>query len=451
MGNQTSTMGNQNQNQNQNQKEQSSELKPKNISQIIDYIATYYILTMDFTSLRKMYNKEYCDKLVILTSDIIERYFTDMEITYLAKRVENGINETNGTNEKNETNETKENFTFFPKEDMDKLDIQNSFKKKRVCISISKFYIKIAHIFAAIVMTINPIYVYKDVEGNTIKTNLYKKGQIPPNTPRNIYKLNICDSRINALKGNQDFNVGQSENITIHPKVCSINTNDIGENKSLMDEPGIPELEELYFDDNYDYETGEFKGMSNESKKSYEEDLKIFYNIFSDGSSSKTPITKFSDIKLKDYSKMPECNGANPILNEKMKGNLSNNLFAQYADNLNKMVRNANKNQEALLEILNQLFVYSINPQTNEKQIRVHPKLSEKELQNIVIKTRAIIIKLYLTCEIDYTNGVKIYEAIVEKKILDTVQLQEKNLKNLSKTLIQYEDVPLSSENQKLE
>jgi Asp-tRNA(Asn)/Glu-tRNA(Gln) amidotransferase A subunit family amidase len=41
----------------------------------LDYVVpTYYILTMDFVSLRKLYDKEYCDKLVILTSEIIEKY-----------------------------------------------------------------------------------------------------------------------------------------------------------------------------------------------------------------------------------------------------------------------------------------------------------------------------------------------------------------------------------------
>ena len=60
-------------NQLSNIKNQSPELKPKSISQILDYISTYYIVTMDFKSLRKLYEKEYCDKLVILTSDIVER------------------------------------------------------------------------------------------------------------------------------------------------------------------------------------------------------------------------------------------------------------------------------------------------------------------------------------------------------------------------------------------
>ena len=83
-------MGNQFSTGNQSETNDNSELKPKSISQILDYIATYYILTMDFKSLRRLYDKEYCDKLVILTSDIIKRYFNDMEVTYLAQRIKDG-------------------------------------------------------------------------------------------------------------------------------------------------------------------------------------------------------------------------------------------------------------------------------------------------------------------------------------------------------------------------
>ena len=61
-------------------------LEAKSTYEIIDYIATYYILTADYVSLTKLYDKDYCDKLVILTSDIVERYFTNLEITYLEQR-----------------------------------------------------------------------------------------------------------------------------------------------------------------------------------------------------------------------------------------------------------------------------------------------------------------------------------------------------------------------------
>ena len=97
MGNQTSTAST------TSNKVQNDKLSPKSISQILDYIATYYILTMDFKSLRKLYEKEYCDKLVILTSDIIDIYFTDLEITYLAQRIKNGV----------EVNELEKNKVVF--------------------------------------------------------------------------------------------------------------------------------------------------------------------------------------------------------------------------------------------------------------------------------------------------------------------------------------------------
>jgi hypothetical protein len=432
MGNQTSTTAN---------NEQSDELKPKSISQILDYIATYYILTMDFKSLRKLYEKEYCDKLVILTSDIIQRYFTDLEITYLAQRIKNGV-------EVNE--ETKDKVIFFDRDNLDKLDIQNSIKKKRICNSIAKFYIKIAHIFAAIVTTINPVYVYKDTEGNTVQATLFEKGKIPKGVPRDIYKLNICDNRINALQNKQNLEPDANGDITIGPKVCSFNIGDDGEEKTLGDEPGIPELEELYYDDKYDYATGKFTGMSESTRKVFQNDLQIFYNIFTGNTSLPPGITKFSDIKLRDYHKMEKCQGDNPLFRQKVKGPLTNKLFSDYAENLKKMVQTTNKNQNALLTIINQIFVYTIDPQTGKKQIRVSPSLTEERLQEIVIETRALIIKLYLTCEMDYVNGLKIYEAIVEQKILETAQNQIKSLEKMSDELIIEQKLPESAEVQQI-
>lgn len=58
---------------------------------IIDYIASNYILTMNFQSLRKLSEKAYCDNLVVLTTDILERYFNNVQIDYLGQRVKNGV------------------------------------------------------------------------------------------------------------------------------------------------------------------------------------------------------------------------------------------------------------------------------------------------------------------------------------------------------------------------
>ena len=165
-----------------------------NFYDVVDYIATYYILTMDFKSLSKLSEKAYCDKLVILTSDIIERYFNETDVTYLAQRVKNG----------QEVNDLKkERLSFINKDNLESLDISNdtqkSLKKKRVCIGIAKFYVKIAHVFAAIVMTINPMYSYKDATGQTVKTGLMEKDKIPKNVDRKLYKLNISKPELALL------------------------------------------------------------------------------------------------------------------------------------------------------------------------------------------------------------------------------------------------------------
>jgi len=421
MGNSSSSPSNKN----------NAENEFNNFYDVIDYIATYYILTMDFKSLSKLSEKAYCDKLVILTSDIIERYFNNMEITYLAQRIKDGV----------EVNDlTKSKVIFINKDNLESLDISNdaqkSIKKKRVCIGIAKFYVKIAHVFAAIVMTINPVYTYKDATGQTVKTGLLEKDKIPKNVDRKLYKLNICDNRIRALKKGQqiDDNTG---NVTLQPRVCDMNTNKLGQTITLADEPGITELMRLYLDDNYDYSNGAFTGMTDTTKTQFMKDLKIFYTAFTGNQTMPPEITKFSDIKLRDYNKTPGCQVTNPFFKNKYTLNIKDKLFVDYAENTKKMIQNAADNQSKLLSVINDLFTYVVDPYSGKKVIRVNPKLTEDILQKSVEKTRRLIVDLYVGCEVDYVNGVKLYEAIVESKILETTQKQIETLKSEASKIVQ--------------
>ena len=61
-------------------------------------------------------------------------------------------------------------------------------------------------------------------------------------------------------------------------------------------------------------------------------------------------------------------------------------------------------------------------------------------------KKNYLIIKLYLNCEMDYVNGLKMYEAIVEQKILETSQNQVANLKKISEQLIVEDKIPEPAE-----
>jgi hypothetical protein len=402
-----------------------------NFYEIIDYIATYYILTMDFKSLSKLSDKEYCDNLVVLTSDIIQKYFNDLEVTYLEQRVKGGL----------DVNELKkDSIIFLNKDQLENLDIQNdaqkSIKKKRVCIGIAKFYVKIAHLFAAIVMTINPTYVYKDETGNIIKTELLEKDKIPKNTKRKLYKLNICDNRIKSLKKGEEFKNSSSDIAQIHPKMCSMNLKKDGTVKNLADEPGITELMQLYLDDKYDYSNGTFTGMTSDTEKQFKKDLKTFYTTFTGIETMPPEIQKFSDIKLKNYQTKSGCQGDKPLFKQPYSISKNDKLFIKYASNIKEMIETAASKQNELLSVINNLFIFVQDPYTKKNKIRVNPKLTDESLQKDIIKARKIIIELYVNCETDYVNGLKIYEAIVEKKILETTQKQINTLQKESDKIV---------------
>ena len=287
------------------------------LSESLDYIATYYILTMDFQSLRQLHEKKYCEELVVLTSDIINKYFSDLEVKNLAQRVESGV-------------DASKKLVFFKKSDVENLHIPDSETKKMYCNEIAKFYIKIAHVFSAIVTTINPEYTYKDVFGNTIKRSLMQKSSIPSDANISVSKINLCSERIDALKGKELEEEPETETkteekepeteepdekITIHPEICSVNKDKHGEPNNLDEEPGINELIDLYYDGDYDYKTGKFLGMSADTERLFQDDLKRFYLAFTDSTEMPTDVKKFGDIKLRDYSKKKFCESVQKPLN----------------------------------------------------------------------------------------------------------------------------------------
>jgi hypothetical protein len=176
--------------------------------------------------------------------------------------------------------------------------------------------------------------------------------------------------------------------------------------------------------------------MSDETKAQHLNDLKVFYTAFTGNTTMPADITQFSDIKLRDYSKTPGCQDATPIMKNKITLNKNDKLFEAYAKNIKQMIQEASANQSKLLEVINDLFTYVIDPYNGKKVIRINPKLTESSLQKAVEKTRRLIINLYVKCEQDYVNGVKLYEVIVESKIFETTQKQINNLQAEASKLI---------------
>jgi hypothetical protein len=79
-------------------------------------------------------------------------------------------------------------------------------------------------------------------------------------------------------------------------------------------------------------------------------------------------------------------------------------------------MNNAINNQNKLIAILNKLFVKEVNRAAKREEYTINPSLTNKKLQNIVVETRKLIIDLYTQCEKDFRAGIKLFEAVIEKK-----------------------------------
>jgi len=405
--------------------------KKKTLSSTIDYLAANYILTSNFQDLKNLTDPQYCKNLVILTSDVINRYLSETELEYLKQRLEGG--------EEVLKMSSPEKIAYFNKNKLDKMDVKSDLKKKRMCIAIAKYYVQIFHIFNAIAHTINPVYTWKDKFGSTVSIDYEHRNDIPKDIQPTISKVNLCSSRLNALMKDRSSldSYTSSDIIEINAKFCSLNANKDGSSKKLVAEPGIPELETLYYDV-YDYNTGKFNSMSPEMKQEYEKDLKMFYILFTgDEKLSKfKDINKFGQIPLRDYQKINQCK-KNGAFQKKYNGTLKEKFFKEYIENVKTMMKNTEANQKVLLDIIDKLFLFIKDPQDpNKKLIVVNPKLTNKLLAKLITESRTAILNLYTTCEKDFFKGLQIFEALVEKQIIDTSAAQIKKLQeNVEETI----------------
>ena len=396
----------------------------KDYRKTLDYIASNYILTQNFIDMKRLSDIKYCNNLVVLTAKIIETNLNDKEISYLSKRIKNG---------KEVEEMTKERVIYLDKDLIDDLDIKNKEQKTNMCYGIAKFYIMIAHIFAAIITTINPTWKYLNDKGEEEKVGLEKKSELPSGGA--VTEVNgICVERMDALLNDRDVNGIKDSTRVIKPRVCTLNIDGKGKTKMLINEPGIPELAKLY-EDNWDPKEGRFIGMTDKTRKEvYEKDVERFYKAFTGnskipvGEDNKPLITTFSQIPLRDFHNGKECASEDGKFRKEYRSSLKNKLFVEYANNLKAMMQSTTENQNKLLKIIDKLFFQSINPLTNKTEIVINPLLKMDDLPGITAETRNLIINLYITCENEFMRGFKIFEAIIEKQMFDTDIKQIENL-----------------------
>ena len=216
---------------------------------------------------------------------------------------------------------------------------------------------------------------------------------------------------------------------------------------TLINEPGIPELEKLY-NDKYSFVKAAYIERTPESQKAYNEDLKKFYTAFAGNTEMPETIKKFSDIPLNQYEKFPHCKTGEFNLKynsdeyKKIVGN--SDLFADYGNHFKEMINKSNKIEQELLEILESVFIFLVDKKSNKKTLIINPKLNIQKLDELIVKVRDAIIKLYIGCENDFVKGIQIFNSIITEIKIKTSQQRGKNLKNLELSMVG--EKPISNE-----
>ena len=377
--------------------------KPESICETLDNISSNYILSMDYRALSHMSDEEYCNKFTLITQDLLDTKFNKLDIKYLTIRIKKGhkplIDIFNNQDNDIQTYETVTNKDEVYYSD----DITND-NKKQMCLNISQFYIKIGHLFAAIVTALDPVYM---VDGKPYPFNT-PKNKLPEHSVLTISETGICHKKIMALQ------FGYVSESKLNPRFCNIHS----KYSSIYNYNGIPELETLYYDK---IDVNGKPYMSETTRNQYTADLQLLYSQFTPKSSSNsttettssdTPTTleinNFKDISLKEYHNNINCND-NTFNTPITKSEKDNVLFIDYADNLKDMLTFSKKKEQFFLSVINEIFINS----SSDKSIIINPDLTDNRLNQLINEVRNNLLEYYIKIDEYFNNGIDIYTAIV--------------------------------------
>ena len=466
MGNYSSTTINKNKNKNDDSILNFKELNNNNSEFIskLNEIATDYILGQNFQDMIRLTNSKYCNDLVIITSKILKKSFFSNQIQVMYKQISEGdiysgqsILGISGSSQKEQT--------------------------KKMCIEIAKYYVKIAHLFAAIITTLNPVFSWRSsasssrailsphipaeppgrteveqgmegVEGveDVEKTTLENKHYISEMAKDvKIENLNFCNSRIadlmdmdeltDLLDDESVMNTMSGElpvsEIKIKTKLCSSNLNNssvgmgmgTGTVKTVYDLPGFAELSRLY-NDKYNASKGRFDKMSAKSRDEKKRNIDLLYTLFTGNPNPPKDIKSFRDIPLHSFSDTADCSSPDSMLNKTYVGNTKDKLFVDYVEQVKKMIYDSNMIRNSLLEIIDSIFIANTSSQSDGAKTKyiIDPNLTYEELNNLIDETRKIILKLYVNCEKNFIHTLKILQGIIEAQMFETGQRQIREL-----------------------
>jgi hypothetical protein len=327
-----------------------------------------------------------CEKLIIITSEVLNRLpfrlisYMDRRHKLFSERYEmiNAVDRALLVNTNPEI--LKES----------KLDEQNVFRKKQMCVGIARFYVQIGNLFNAIMTTMRP-YNYEYIQ-KTTPDNFYDiltfgllDGRETMNKDKQkyfTYNMAGFTRRQNDVKLKMErlLKIGEStmkispgkgicsikkdmEDIKITPMSTTTTASTITENKI---KPSIfAMLEELYFDifhqtSSVNPKSPQFIAMSNDMRnKIYKRDVHELYRIVTGGKEPGDDIKTLSDVSryINDNDTINKWCEKNKDLEIKITDNERYNpVFVKYIKHIQNMNYNISKQRKSIVKILDRIF-----------------------------------------------------------------------------------------------
>lgn len=114
----------------------------------LNEIASTYILEQNFQDMIRLTNPAYCDDLVVMTSEIINQSYDASQLNYAYQVI---YKKGQSANEVGSASPSNGDPLYADA-------LKSKEVKTKMCINIAKYYVKIAHLFAAIMTTLNPVF-----------------------------------------------------------------------------------------------------------------------------------------------------------------------------------------------------------------------------------------------------------------------------------------------------
>jgi hypothetical protein len=308
--------------------------------------------------------------------------------------------------------------------------------------NVSAFYLNIARVLVAISLAIQP---ENGAASSSDEGADEADDVISPNF--SMSHLSFCGSRIQRFAkavvpadGTVDADVETESGVA--------------EMTTLGEHYGIPELHDLYFDTDYDAETGAFLGMTDETKAVFDRDLARFYQAFSGETTIPEHIKRFGDIPLHENKDKGVATQQTPLFvckfddkdevdcdplfasvrGESENTELKSRLLSQFAEHLQKMIGAVITRRRALVEMVNKMFTFGTQTVDGERKRRprVRAYLTSNAVEKIATEAHQTITDMSLQCEVDNRIGDELFAAL---HAIQTLEGNESQIRNMERDL----------------